>query len=345
MGTERRVLVIYTGGTIGMMKDAETGALAPINFERLREMLPEVNQLGVEVEAVAFDEPIDSGNMDLSHWTALAKIIEQHYEAFDGFVILHGSDTMAFTAAALSFMLINLSKPVILTGSQLPIGMVRTDGRENVITSVEIAAAYDGDYAVVPEVAVYFESELYRGNRTYKRNTQHFQAFQSPNYPVLAEAGVRIKYRREFIRTYEGGVFRIDPSMDNRIAVLTLFPGISEHIVEAALNVKNNKALIIRTYGSGNAMSHPWFIRALTEAGERGLILINSTQCRGGGVSQGTYETSTGLVRAGLISAGDMMLEAALVKAMYLMGSGLEGEDFKKIFQTDLRGEMTVSQY
>lgn len=328
-----------------MMKDAETGILGPVNFDKLADMVPEVNQIDAEVRAISFAEPIDSSNMDLTHWTKLAQMIEEHYVAFDGFVILHGSDTMAYTASALSFMLINLAKPVILTGSQLPIGMVRTDGKENVITAIEIAASYDGERATVPEVAICFESELYRGNRTYKQNAEHFQAFRSPNYPVLAEAGVSIKYNRQALRRCEGGEFRIDPTMDNSIAVLTMFPGISKHIVEAALHIKDNKALVIRTFGSGNAMTHSWFLDALSDASRRGLILINSTQCRNGGVNQGVYETSSGLRKAGVISSGDMMLEATLTKSMYLMGSGLEGEDFKKIFQSDLRGELTVNQY
>jgi len=345
MGDKRKVLVIYTGGTIGMMKDAETGILGTVNFDKLADMVPEVNQIDAEVRAISFVEPIDSSNMDLTHWTKLARMIEEHYNAFDGFVILHGSDTMAYTASALSFMLINLAKPVILTGSQLPIGMVRTDGKENVITAIEIAASYDGDRATVPEVAICFESELYRGNRTYKQNAEHFQAFRSPNYPVLAEAGVSIKYNRQALRRCGEGAFRIDPSMDNSIAVMTMFPGISKHIVEAALHIKDNKALVIRTFGSGNAMTHPWFLDALRDASARGLILINSTQCRNGGVNQGVYETSSGLDKAGVISSGDMMLEATLTKSMYLMGSGLEGEDFKKIFQSDLRGELTVNQY
>jgi len=342
MANKRKVLVIYTGGTIGMMQDAETGTLAPVDFQKLADRVPEVNQIDVELGAVAFAEPIDSSNMELSHWQKLAGLIEQNYSAYDGFVILHGSDTMAYTASALSFMLINLAKPVILTGSQLPIGMVRTDGKENIITAIEIASDYQNGSPVVPEVAIYFEYQLYRGNRTFKYNAAHFDAFRSPNYPTLAQAGIEIAYDRAAIMKMPTEAFRTKPAMDNRVAVLTLFPGVSKHIVEAALHIPDNKALIIRTYGSGNAMTYHWFSKALLEASLDGLILINATQCLAGGVSTGRYQASKALEDAGVISAGDMVLEATITKAMYLLGAGLSGEEFRKDFLKNSRGERTL---
>lgn len=342
METERSVLVIYTGGTIGMFQDPETGILAPFDFDHLQLQIPEINQLPVTVNAVSFDKPIDSSNMDISHWARIAQMVEEHYDHYDGFVILHGSDTMAYTASALSFMFNNLSKPVILTGSQLPIGVVRTDGKENFITALEIASDYRDGEAVVPEVAIYFEYQLYRGNRTYKYHAEHFEAFRSPNYPPLAEAGVHIKYNYENIRRPSGTAFSIDTRMDNRVAVLTLFPGISEYIVEAALNIPRNNLLIIRTYGSGNAMTAPWFLDALEESVDRGLMVVNVSQCQGGGVLQGRYETSSHLERMGVISGGDMLIEAAITKSMHLIGSGLTGGEFAIAFKKNLRGEVTV---
>lgn len=343
MEIERSVLVIYTGGTIGMFQDAETGILAPFDFDHLQLQIPEINQLPTKVSAISFDAPIDSSNMNLSHWTRIAEMVEENYDAYDGFVILHGSDTMAYTASALSFMFSNLSKPVIFTGSQLPIGVVRTDGKENFITALELASDYRDGKAVVPEVAIYFEYRLYRGNRTYKYHAEQFEAFRSPNYPPLAEAGVHIKYNFENIRQPTGGPFSINTRMDNRVAVLTLFPGISEYIVEAALNIPRNNLLIIRTYGSGNAMTDHWFIDALEAAIDRGLVVVNVSQCQGGSVLQGRYQTSSQLERMGVISGGDMQIEAALTKAMHLIGSGLSGGEFALAFKTNMRGELTDS--
>jgi L-asparaginase len=341
MSSKRKVLVIYTGGTIGMMQDPETGVLAPVNFKKLRSMVPEVNLLGAELMAISFKTPIDSSDMNASHWQELALIIERQYAHYDGFVVLHGSDTMAYTASALSFMLSNLSKPVILTGSQLPIGVVRTDGRENVITAIEIASAYEDGVAMVPEVAIYFEYQLYRGNRTYKYNAEHFEAFRSPNYPVLAHAGVHIKYNRNAIRAAGNSPLKVEVDIDDQIAILTLYPGISQDIVRSALHFKHIKVVVLRTYGSGNAMTYPWFLDALREAQASGLLIINSSQCRAGGVTQGRYATSAALSEMGMCSAGDMMLEAVLTKSMHLLGQGLRGADFKRIFEEDMRGERT----
>ena len=344
MNKARNILVIYTGGTIGMIKDVHTGILAPFDFSQLRKQIPELNQLSANVTAVSFEKPIDSSNMDLEHWQQLAKTIGDNYKLYDGFVILHGSDTMSYTASALSFMLKNLSKPVILTGSQLPIGVVRTDGKENIITTIEIASEHRDGVPVVSEVAIYFEYQLYRGNRTYKYNAEHFMAFRSPNYPTLAEAGVQIKFNIPALRQSQGGEFSVQLEMDNKIAVLTLFPGISRHIVEAATRIKDNKVLIVGTFGSGNAMTHSWFLELLRGAINDGLMVINVSQCRAGGVSQGRYETSAQLEKMGVISAGDMMIEAAITKSMHLLGSGLKGASFKEAFTTNLSGELTAPE-
>ncbi len=343
MKSERKVLIIYTGGTIGMVQNHETNRLIPFDFATLEEQIPEIKNLPTQITSISFEEPLDSSNVGLNEWTKLANLVEDHYDDFDGFVILHGSDTMAYTASALSFMFVNLSKPVILTGSQLPIGVVRTDGKENIITAIEIASAYEYGKALVPEVAIYFEYHLYRGNRTYKHNAEHFEAFESPNYPFLAEAGVHIKYNREFIRPPSKLPFRIETDLDNHVVILTLFPGISPKIVQAALSIPENKVLIIRTYGSGNAMTAPWFLEALAEAKKSGLLMINESQCRGGGVHQGKYEASAELEKIGLISAQDMQLEACVAKCMYLLGQNLSPKEFAAYFTSDLRGEVTVS--
>ncbi len=341
MESERSVLVIYTGGTIGMIKDASTGILAPFDFGQLQKQIPEISQISANVNTISFEKPIDSSNMGLEHWTQLAEMVENNYHDYDGFVILHGSDTMAYTASALSFMFENLAKPVILTGSQLPIGMVRTDGKENFITSIEIASDYQNGKPMVPEVCIYFENELYRGNRTYKYNAEHFEAFRSPNYPPLAEVGVHIKYNKELIRPCGEGHFAIDTSMNNHVAVLSLFPGISEYIIDAAMNISSNQLLIIRTFGSGNAMTYPWFLRALENAIDNGLIIVNVSQCQGGGVLQGRYETSSQLERMGVISGGDMQIEAALTKGMHLISKNLSRAEFAHLFTKSLRGELT----
>ncbi len=345
MTKKRNILVIYTGGTIGMIKDARTGILKPFDFNQLQKQIPELNQLSAQVTAVSFEKPIDSSNMDISHWTILAGIIKENYDSYDGFVILHGSDTMSYTASALSFMLKNLGKPVVLTGSQLPIGVVRTDGKENIITAIEIAADHRDGVPLVPEVAIYFEYQLYRGNRTCKYNAEHFEAFRSPNFPVLAQAGVRINYHREYIRPVPDKPFDTDVRMDNKIAVLTLFPGVSQYIVDAALKIPENQVLIMRTFGSGNAMTHPWFIEALESAVTNGLLVVNSTQCLAGGVSQGRYETSAALERMGVISSGDMVIEASITKSMHLLGNGLNEKDFRKQFTSDLCGELTAASF
>ncbi len=339
---QSKVLIIYTGGTIGMIKDSESGALKPFDFAQLEKHIPEIGLLACQVDATSIANPIDSSNMNIAEWMEMATIIKDSYDIYDGFVILHGSDTMAFTGAALSFMLQSLAKPVILTGSQLPIGVVRTDGKENIITALEIASDYSNGNPVVPEVAIYFEYHLYRANRTYKFNAEHFEAFRSPNYPPLAEAGVRIKYNHDYIQPPSQGDLDVSLEMDNSVVVLTLFPGISQHIVEAALNFNDVGVVIMRTYGSGNAMTDSWFTEMIREKIEGGLLIINITQCRAGGVTQGRYATSTSLSKAGVISGGDMVIEAAITKSMHLLGKGLSGKDFAQAFRSNTCGEITV---
>jgi L-asparaginase len=342
MNSETSILVIYTGGTIGMVEDSATGTLHPFNFEHLTTQIPEIKKFKCHIQSISFDPVIDSSNMTPETWVHLAEIIEENYDKFDGFVILHGTDTMAYTASALSFMLENLCKPVILTGSQLPIGMIRTDGKENFITAIEIAAAKKDGKAVVPEVCIYFEYQLYRGNRTHKFNAEHFEAFRSVNYPVLARAGVDIKYDYAAIHQANGQPFGIFTRLDTHIAVLRIFPGISKEVVEATINISGLKALIVETYGSGNAPTDSWFLDLMEQAVKKGLIVCNITQCRGGSVQMAKYETGKGLEKAGVISGHDMTIEAAITKLMVLLGRNLKPDQIKESFQTPLRGEMTI---
>lgn len=344
-----KVLLIYTGGTIGMMQDAKTGQLKPFDFKQLTDQIPELNKFDVTLSAISFANPIDSSDMQPAVWIEIAKMIEKNYDKADGFVVLHGSDTMSFTASALSFMLENLNKPVILTGSQLPIGMIRTDGKENLITAIEIAAAKEKGKSVVSEVCIYFEYQLYRGNRTHKFNSEHFQAFQSANYPVLAEAGVHLKYNQGALHKgnlptgqASGKKLKVHTSLDPNIAILKIFPGITQNVVEAILNAKNVKAIILETFGSGNASTQKWFIDALKKAIDKGIILLNVTQCNAGKVEQGKYATSAAFKKIGVIGSSDITSEAAVAKLMFVLGITSSKKEIEKLLKSDLRGEMTV---
>ena len=335
------ILVIYTGGTIGMVRDQQTGTLKPFNFDNIYEQLPALRLIDTKIDNYCFDPVIDSSDINPGHWQKLAGMIYNHYEEYDGFVVLHGSDTMAYTASALSFMLENLNKPVILTGSQLPLGMIRTDGRENFITAIEIAAAMEDETPVIPEVAIYFENQLMRGNRTIKYNAEHFEAFRSPNYPELANAGVYIKYRKNYIRRPNFKKLKYRPDLDNNVAILKLFPGISPGYVSAVLGIKNLRALVLETYGSGNAPTGKWFIDALKLAVNNGLIIVNVTQCQGGAVEMEKYQTGMALKEIGILSGNDMTTEAAITKLMHLLGNYKSAHEVMHKLTFDIRGELT----
>ncbi len=338
------VLLIYTGGTIGMVQSPKTGALESFNFEHLMQQIPEIELFNLNIEAKSFNPPIDSSDMNPVQWQKLAKIIEENYARYDGFVVLHGTDTMAFTASAMSFMLGNIMKPVIFTGSQLPVGALRTDGKENLITAIEIAAAKKDDGTpMVPEVCIFFANKLLRGNRCTKRHADSFDAFVSNNYPVLATAGTNITYNHCFIRPYEDNKpLSTHYNMEQGIIIFSLFPGIKEDVVKAVLRSKEIKGVIFRTFGAGNAPQATWLIEELKKANEEGKIVVNITQCAGGNVEMERYETGRQLIEAGVVSGNDSTVEAALTKLMYLLGKGLPTEEVRRLMGCNIAGEITA---
>jgi L-asparaginase len=337
------VLIIYTGGTIGMVQNPSTGALKPFDFDHILKQVPELKSFGYKLDTITFDPIVDSSNANPQFWVKLVKIIKDNYNYYDGFVILHGTDTMAFSASALSFMLVNQSKPVVFTGSQLPIGQLRTDGKENLITAIEIAAAKQNSQTMVPEVCILFENQLFRGNRTTKYNAEHFDAFQSDNYPKLATAGINIKYNYSAIHypTHQSEL-KICTKLDTNVSVLKLFPGITKNTVEAILNTKNLKGLVLETFGSGNAPTVPWFVSLIRKATKKGIIIINVTQCSAGSVQMGLYDTSVPLLEAGVISGYDITTEAAVTKLMFLLGNKSSRQEIVDCLNHSISGEITV---
>lgn len=342
-GKTGRVLLIYTGGTIGMGKNPDTGALEPLDFNHLLECLPEFQQIRTTVSVFQFENPMDSSDMNPDVWIRLCHIISDNYSGYDGFVILHGTDTMAYTASALSFMLENLTKPVILTGSQLPIGQLRTDGKENLVTSLELAAAKDSNgHAIVPEVAIYFSGNLLRGNRSTKKSAENFNAFESYNYPHLCSAGVNIKWASHHILKPDFSKpmtphFKMNPN----VLVFSLFPGIQESIFRNLLEIPELKGIVMRSFGAGNAPHQKWLIDLLGDASEKGITVVNVSQCMAGAVEMDLYDNGFQLQKAGVITGLDSTVEAAVTKLMFLHGQYDDPQTVRRLLQTDIAGEIT----
>ena len=335
------ILLIYTGGTIGMVKDYKINALKAFNFNNLKEQIPELNLLDCDIQTVSFKDPIDSSNMNPKYWVKIADIIEDHYNEFDGFVVLSGTDTMSYTASALSFMFENLNKPVIFTGSQLPIGDLRTDAKENLITAIQIAATRDGNLPKIGEVCLYFEYKLYRANRTTKVSAEQFEAFNSPNYPELGESGVHLNFNNSVLKKVDKNKkLIVRKNFEANIVILKLFPGISEQVVKSILEIENLQGVVLETYGGGNAPTSNWFLNLLKKALDKNTLIVNVSQCISGSVLLGHYETSSTLKEMGIINGKNITTESAVAKLIYLLGIKIPQREFKEIFETSLRGEM-----
>ena len=337
-----KVLLISTGGTITMVRDKVSDALIPADIETFKAFMPELFAGDIQVDIEAFSPLLDSSDVNPDCWVRMAKTVYDRYNDYDGFVILHGTDTMSYSASALSFMLEHLSKPVVFTGSQLPVGVLRSDAKENLLTAIEIAAAKDEDgNPIVPEVTIYFEDRLFRANRTTKRNAEHFSAFNSYNYPALAKAGVHITYQPHLVHySHSDAPLLLHTRFDCNVAVLKLFPGIQQPVVRALLRTRGLKGVVLETFGAGNAPTDKWLYRELKSAVERGIIIVNKTQCNTGSVEMGLYAVSLNLMKAGVLSGHDITTEALLTKMMLLLGE--QPENAKELLSQDLCGEMTI---
>ncbi|MBI9067644.1 MAG: asparaginase [Salinivirgaceae bacterium] len=343
VNNEISILIIYTGGTIGMVNDPKTGSWKPFDFDHIKKQMPELNEFGFKLTTLTFEDVVDSSNITPDFWIHLAELIEENYNDYDGFVVLHGTDTMAYTASALSYLFENLSKPIVITGSQLPIGTLRTDGKENFISAIEIAAAKKNKQPLVPEVSIFFENKLHRGNRTTKHNADYFDAFRSHNYPDLARAGINITYNYSAIHyPVIKRDLKVYHQLDRDVAILKIFPGITPAVVEAITNIEGLRGLVLETYGSGNAPTEEWFNEKITRAVDKGIIILNVSQCKAGSVEMGVYETSLGLMKAGVISGKDITTEAAVTKLMFLLGQNYTRQEIKEYLSKSMRGEINV---
>lgn len=339
---ESSILIIYTGGTLGMAY-SPSGDLIPFNFGQIIEKIPNLTSMNVTITVISFPEPIDSSNVNMQHWVDMAYIIYENYDTYDGFVVLHGTDTMAYSASMLSYMLKGLNKPVVFTGAQLPISAMRSDGRENLMTSLEIAVSKAEGKPIVPEVCIFFNHMLLRGNRAKKVQSIHFDAFESENYPPLAESGIVIDYNLAGIKPYQGGRLRYLSKLDNNVMILKLFPGITPLILDSCFNAKGLKGVVLETYGSGNSPSESWFINAIENAINKGIIILNVSQVNGGRVIQGRYQTSRDLKRMGVLSGGDITTEAAITKMMFLLGNENDEQEVRRKLVIPLAGEMSLT--
>ncbi len=335
------ILLVYTGGTIGMVKDYKTNALKSFDFDQIRQKIPELKLLNCNIQTISFISPIDSSNMNPKYWVQIAEIIENYYDKMDGFVVLSGTDTMSYTASAISFMFENLGKPIIFTGSQLPIGDLRTDAKENLITAIQIAATIENEKPVIGEVCLYFEYKLYRANRTTKVSAEQFEAFHSPNFPQLGESGVHLNFNKGVLeKVDQSKQLILRKKFDAKIVILKLFPGIHEQVVKCILEIETLQGVILETYGAGNAPTSKWFIDLLQNALDKNIPIVNVSQCISGSVDLGHYETSSQLKKIGIIDGKDITTESAVAKLIYLIGEKIPSAEFKKIFETSLRGEM-----